>query len=74
MRRIFRTSYKNKGECRVRRESFPDTGGPKMRTLNKLGILICTIAVSTVIQPVIAQEVRADYQQVSGSYFHAKMM
>lgn len=35
-----------------------------MRNLNKLGILVCTVAVSTMIQPLVAQEVPADYQQV----------
>jgi hypothetical protein len=35
-----------------------------MRNSSKLGILICTVAVSMMIQPLIAQEIPADYQQV----------
>jgi len=46
------------------REAFPKTGGLEMRNVSKLGILICAVAVSTMIQTANAQDVPADYQQV----------
>src|SRR6185312_2045765 len=39
-------------------------GGSQMQNLSKLGILICTAAVSATIQPALTQEVPAAYQQV----------